>query len=285
MNELIIIAGIVTYNPEIKRLKECLDVIVPQVRSVVIVDNGSVNLYEIKELQYNYNFEFVQNYDNLGIAKALNQIFEMAENLCADWIVTLDQDTVVPANLISVYEKNISKFDEAGIFFPLVYDHITHEKWPYIDNIHKVAEFKRCITSGSINKMSAWKKAGGFDEYLFIDEVDNDFCYRVRKNGYRIFLIPELIINHQIGNTEIRTIFGKKIYIRNHSAFRKYYISRNMIYVAKKNRECNIIKAICHAFAFSAKSVLFEKDKITKLKACIHGIYDGVFADINKFKN
>ena len=48
MNE--VIAGIVTYNPDINRLCKNLDAIKNQVSCIVIVDNASINIEEIKNL-------------------------------------------------------------------------------------------------------------------------------------------------------------------------------------------------------------------------------------------
>ena len=47
MNSDTIGAGIVTFNPDIGRLKENIDAILPQVSELVIVDNGSANVDEV----------------------------------------------------------------------------------------------------------------------------------------------------------------------------------------------------------------------------------------------
>ena len=39
-------AGIVTYNPNMKRLIENVNAILPQVEQVILVDNGSANINE-----------------------------------------------------------------------------------------------------------------------------------------------------------------------------------------------------------------------------------------------
>lgn len=47
-NKMHTFAGIVLFNPEIERLKENLQAIVPQVVEVVLIDNCSQNIAEIK---------------------------------------------------------------------------------------------------------------------------------------------------------------------------------------------------------------------------------------------
>ena len=47
MRKLEICAGIVSYNPDLKRLKENIDAIFPQVDEVIVFDNGSINQNEL----------------------------------------------------------------------------------------------------------------------------------------------------------------------------------------------------------------------------------------------
>lgn len=47
-------------------------------------------------------------------------------------------------------------------------------------------EVKLAITSGSILNVTIAKQLGSFDENLFIDEVDSEFCYRAQKMDIRL---------------------------------------------------------------------------------------------------
>ena len=70
-------AGIVSYNPDIKRLKENIIAIQNQVPKVVIFDNGSVNVQLIQEVILKFrNVELVKSKKNIGIAAALNRLME-----------------------------------------------------------------------------------------------------------------------------------------------------------------------------------------------------------------
>ena len=103
-------AGIVLYNPDINRLEENLKSILPQVDSVILVDNGSKNTVEIDEFTLQYvrsDVRLVRNAKNEGIAKALNQILDYAIQNEAEWFLTLDQDTVSYPGLIECYLKHI----------------------------------------------------------------------------------------------------------------------------------------------------------------------------------
>ena len=68
-------AGIVSYNPDISRLKENIETIRKQVKIVLIIDNASDNVVDIRQMIKEYkNVYMICNTVNKGIAVALNQI-------------------------------------------------------------------------------------------------------------------------------------------------------------------------------------------------------------------
>ena len=101
------LAGITLYEPDVHRLLENIDAVLPQVDKLICVDNGSKNIAEIKDrIHWKYpEVEIIENGENLGIARALNQMFEYAEAHVYDWVLTLDQDSVCPENLMEEYKK------------------------------------------------------------------------------------------------------------------------------------------------------------------------------------
>ena len=122
MNSDTIGAGIVTFNPDIGRLKENIDAILPQVSELVIVDNGSANVDEVCDMIESYgSIYMVWNEENQGIAKALNQIVEFADSHKWQWVLTLDQDSVVMAGLIDNYRKYMD-FDKTAMITCLFLD-------------------------------------------------------------------------------------------------------------------------------------------------------------------
>ena len=103
------IAGIITYNPELGRLHENVGTILPQVDCLIIVDNGSSNVEDIHSFIDEFEkVYFVCNSQNVGVAKALNEMAEKAMEFGAEWLLTLDQDSVVAANIMEEYVKHIS---------------------------------------------------------------------------------------------------------------------------------------------------------------------------------
>ena len=126
-----ICAGIVSYNPCKERLMDNIKSIISQVAYVIIVDNGSANYtqFSAQLSVLGDKIIIIRNTDNKGIACALNQIMEQGEILGATWVLTLDQDSICPTNLIQEYEKHSQflsslnvKNENVGIICPIIHD-------------------------------------------------------------------------------------------------------------------------------------------------------------------
>ena len=268
-----IIAGVVTYNPEIPLLQKNLSALLGLVDQVVVVDNGSDNLDDInKTVESIGSVTLIKNHSNLGIARALNEIMEQAIEYGYSWVLTMDQDSVAPTNLISEYEKYLDS--SVGILCPIIFDRNKNQKPMIYSGTHEIRE---CITSGSLVNASAWRKVNGFDEKLFIDGVDFDFCERLRKAGYHILEVGTVVLSHAIGNITMRKFLLWDVSVKNHSSFRKYYIARNTIYLAKKNGNAvRQAKSYLQVTKQIAEVILYEQDKKRKITAICKGMIDGI---------
>lgn len=264
-------AGIVTYHPDIVRLRENLDAVICQVREIYIVDNASKNLEDIEHLTKEYDgIYLIKNSRNEGIAKALNQIIVEAEKQGYCWVITLDQDSVCYKGLVENYLKYVE--DDIGILICDIEDRNYRMKQKKIRPEYE--EVKKCITSGAFTNVKACIEAGGFDEKLFIDSVDYDMCYSMREHGYRIVNIHFTGLLHEVGKSVKYNILGYEFAVNHHSAERKYYISRNSAYLIKKHH-LNPLTEYALIFRRIFTVLFFEKDKRHKIKAIMTGVRDG----------
>ena len=221
-----IFAGIVLYNPDIERLKENVDNIINQVSRVILVNNGSENTEEIEQYLDGLEKQKII-YENLnknkGIAAALNVIVNKCIDYNVNWVMTLDQDTVCNKDIVQKYRKYL-KMDNVG---QLTCEYIDRNfKNEDKKNKYGIRKISWCITSAALLNINAWKKVGGFDERLFIDEVDYDICLSMREKGYYIYQIDFIGFVHEIGEGKSKKIGNKIIKTWNHSAFRRYYSTR-----------------------------------------------------------
>lgn len=268
-------AGIVTYNPDIDKLMMNFYAIKPQVDAVVIVDNGSSNIHELRNVFHSKEKVFlIENCKNEGIAKGLNQIFSWAKSHGFSWVLTLDQDTVCSDSFLNAYMPYIN-MDKIGIICPKV----IYEGTELVQEANGEYSFiDACMTSGSLTSVTSWNVCDGFDEWMFIDLVDNDFCMRLKMNDYKILRINAAVMSHQVGNQEtIELPFGKKIVIFNHSPFRNYYYVRNSIYYIRKYRTfSNIVRLIAVLLYWESKKIFFERNKIRTIYSMLQGLKDGL---------
>ncbi|MCI9532380.1 MAG: glycosyltransferase family 2 protein [Lachnospiraceae bacterium] len=267
-----IYAGIVTYNPNIKLLMENINSISCQVEKLIIVDNASNNVEKIDSLMDGIlNGLIIHNVQNKGIAHALNLIMKRAYEENSYWVLLLDQDSICPPNLIKEYLKYINN-SEIAVITPRINDINDFDVKYYNQFQEFIVEF---ITSGSLNRVDIWNKMGGFNEDLFIDMVDYDYAYRLNKKGYKVIKLNNIILNHAIGKRTQHNIAGIKCSTYNHNAFRKYYITRNSIYLAKMYPEyCNIFSIYLRIVKRMLLVVFFEEDKCKKIINMLKGIRD-----------
>lgn len=267
-----ILAGIVTFNPDLELLNKNLQSITKQVAEVVVVDNGSSNILEIKKMVSNYKLFLICNKKNLGIAAALNQIIVWAKNKGASWVITLDQDTVCPRNMVHLLEIYID--NKVGIIAPRSED----RKNTYTQNrtyVSDVENVEWVISSASMINIKAWEKVGGYDEKLFIDGVDIEYAMRLRQSGYKIEKINTVVTSHAVGDAEIHSFLGMHFVPFNHNKMRKYYIARNTIIIAYKSKNKKlIIKSYFQIMKQLSMILFFEKDKKEKIVSVFKGVID-----------
>lgn len=88
-------AGIVSYNPDIERLRENICAINNQVSEVIVFDNGSDNFEAVEEIILEFkNVRLIKSDKNIGIAAALNRMMQWGFDLSYKWMLSLDQDSV-----------------------------------------------------------------------------------------------------------------------------------------------------------------------------------------------
>ena len=143
-----------------------------------------------------------------------------------------------------------------------------------VNKVYRLIEKGGCITSGNIINISIALSCGGFDENLFIDSVDEEFCIRCREHGFFLYEYTKKIMIQKIGNPHMIKIGRVKICeTSNHSCIRLYYITRNALYVSAKYPQMKryyypiLLKRII-------KVILFESDKIKKLQFMLKGCMD-----------
>ena len=273
--EMKISCGIVSFNPDIDLLQSNIEAIKSQVEQIFVVDNGSDNVDAVENLAGQYcSVQLIKNTVNRGIAAALNQCCEASSRNGYQWIVTLDQDSVCPGHFVHSLSQFIDVDENVGIIAPLVVDRsvgvIGHHPNGY-------AEVRTCITSGAMTNLALWNTLKGFDEKMFIDSVDFEYCYRVRKAGYKIIQTDQVQISHSIGNASLRRFLFWKFKNTEHSTFRDYYIAQNNVYYPRKHKLwLHFVRGNIRNLKSLFIVCFYEDNKTAKVKAIIRGWHKGL---------
>ena len=271
-----ICAGIVSYNPDIERLRLNVSAICCQVLKIYIVDNGSTNLSAINNIVGAFsNVTIITNTENVGIAKALNQLCEAADKENFQWILTLDQDTVCSEDLIEQLSRYIDR-EDAGIICPVV----KYEGWDSVEiqtSSSDCEEVKACMTSGSLTRIDAWKSVTGFREEYFIDFVDNEFCMKLRLAQYKIIRVNSCAMSHQLGESGIISFLGiNKIKYTRHAPWRFYYMIRNnRAFIEEYKSYLPVYKEYLKLWYILSKGILLSKEKRKTIHYIFAGYRDG----------
>jgi len=279
-----ICAGVVLYNPNIERLKSCVDAVRTQVDRLVLIDNASENLVEVLELFTEYNIVWIRNDENFGIAKALNQLVEYAGLNGFDWVLTLDQDSVCEDGFVRKLVGVVEGGSSVAMVAPVVVDRGLPDVNVSSDDlsggfVSGVEDIKFCITSGCLTNVKAIQNIGWFNEWLFVYDVDREICIRLLRAGYRLVRVNGVELYHEHGlKTVYRRFFWKKVVYRNYSPTAVYYMTRNLVFMLRKyGSEYTphpFLRWVRLFFAFFVKFI-FESGRMGRLKAFCRGVQDG----------
>lgn len=283
-----ILAVVVFYNPEGDYFNRCLS-IASQVDKLIVYDN-SIDSDVITENKNNIlkidNATYHSEESNKGIGKALNYAVIKAKEDGYDLLLTFDQDTEVPNSYVESLTLSYLSEKNIGAIGPIYKDiNVNREcrfpvsSGPFVvrrtlSGESKIQDVLSIITSGTLYPVKVFDEIGFFDEDFFIDYIDNEFCLRLQNNGYRVCVDPKICINHALGN---RTI--KKSIVNfsptNYPFYRKYYITRNRLFVYKTYffKYPGFVFYDFSAFSLDfLRVILFESDKKNKLKAYFYGV-------------
>ena len=268
-----IYAGIVSFNPDLNRLRSNILSINEQTKAVIF-DNGSNNINEINKMILEFeDVELIRSEKNLAIATALNRLMQWGYDREYKWMLSLDQDSVCDEDYVFKMRPYLNVESNIGIAAPVILDRhvgvVGHR--PQNDYEH----VKTCITSGAFSNIAAWKNIGEYDESMFIDSVDFEYCYRMRKYGYGVIQVRDVKLLHELGNSQKKRFLFWKINVTGHSAFRKYYIARNNVYYPLKHHlYLHLIRGNIRNICLIIITVLYEDDKKGKIASVFKGWKD-----------
>jgi len=271
------IAGVViVYYPDIDQLLYNISSYINHVDRLFVVFNSPVSIEETERLISCYpQLQIILNGYNSGIAVVLNQTAEKAMNLGYEWLLTMDQDSRFQSE--NFFNSCImANHQNAAIFSP------NHELKVEVEGVTALLsdEVLSVITSGNLLNLKIWKELNGFEEKLFIDEVDHDYCLKAVSHGFKVIRFRYIPLSHELGEPkEVRLLF-KRYFYHLHPPVRSYYIFRNNFYIFKKYKKLfpefiNFRKRVL--LKDFIKLMLFSPERMSNIRYIYHGLRDYAF--------
>jgi rhamnosyltransferase len=271
-------AVVVTYNPRPSFVGN-IEALAAQGVEIVLVDNSSANETEqhLRKLEARLGCKVIRNRQNLGIATALNLGVNYALEAGFDWVCAFDQDSRVCEEFFwkmrQIYQQ-VPHPEKIALITPRFVDRKTGIPLRLRRAGGKILT---TLTSGSMIPSSAIRKLGLFEESLYIDAVDTEFCLRARRNGMLILQSPAVLL-HSLGHTTYHHLLGLHFGTTNHSPGRHYYITRNRLrLLSRYAADWPWFWREIRGMVFDdAKIMLVEPDKWRKFRAMAVGAVDAL---------
>src|SRR3972149_6138431 len=204
--------------------------------NIIIVDNGSTDgsveaLSQIKDTP----FELIALKTNTGFSAGNNLGIKEALSQGADFIMLLNNDTIVDGNLLAQLLSSAKRHQDGGIFVPKIYfapgfefhkeryakEDLGKVIWSaggVIDweNVYAVNGGVDEIDKGDFNeeketdfatgacmfiRAKLLEALGGFNEKYFAYFEDVEFCQRAKKTGWEIYFVPKAKLWHKVSQS------------------------------------------------------------------------------------
>lgn len=223
---------------------------------IVVVDNGSTD-NSVKLIKRKFpKVRLIENKENLGFCKGNNIGIEYAIKKKADYIMLLNNDTIVDSNLVVNLLAGFK--DGVGIVSPKIYfasGYEFHKKrykpgergkviwygggridWENVLLSHcnvdevdrgqfdKARETDFATGCCMMVKSEVFEKIGLFNEKYFLYYEDADFSMRVRRAGLKIIFYPK----GKLWHLNAGSIGGSG------SSLQDYYLTRNRLFFGMK---------------------------------------------------
>ncbi len=229
--------GVVILNHNGKQLAQaCIQSVLQSPypnKEIILVDNASTD-GSVEFLRDRFpNLIIIANPENLGVAGGRNSGFREAVRRGYDYILSLDNDASIDAQLIDELVRVAESDAQIGILGPKTYNQGSQTlqcaggQITYTQNVcaeRGAGEIDR----GQYDAIAAVDYVPGFgfmarrevfERLNFVDEAfygygheDTDFGVRARQLGYRIVYVPRAILWHQ-GSATIGSYSPRKKYL------------------------------------------------------------------------
>lgn len=262
---------------------------------VIVVDNASSD-DTVAYVRQNFpSVTLIENEKNLGFAAGCNVGIRRALAKGADYIFLLNNDTIVPRDLLHRMLASAEDApDEVAVFSPMLYyldepDVLwfsgSSRHWLTLEVMgfgplgprrdfsqRQNVNVDYIFGTAMLLRASALRRVGLFDEDFFLYYEDMDLCLRMKRAGYDLHIVPEAQVGHQVSAST-----------REMSATRYYHKARSSVIFFRKHtgwiRRAFVVPYRLGS-ALRTLGRLLLRRQVGTSRAFLRGLWDGLRATI-----
>ncbi len=272
---------------------------------IIIVDNGSLDVGELESfiIEKHPDISLIKNEKNLGYAGGNNKGIELAIKMKADYILLLNNDTIVDrcflkelvdyaeikAN-IAVLNPKIYYYKPSdlvwfagstGNLWTGCFKHIGKGRKDRSEN-NIPRETAYATGCAFFMKVSVIKEIGMLDDNFFAYSEDLDWSLRAKKAGYKCMYVPNSKIWHMEAVSITKNM--SKANKGRTTPFQIYLYYRNKLFIMRKH--CAFFQRITYFVVLLCLEILprmigfIVLNRWEKLKSLNKGFYEGLTAEV-----
>lgn len=280
-------ACVVCFRASPAAMQALVDSLSPQVERIVLADNAAHESAALQRLA-GERVIYLPMEANLGTGAAMNLAWRLALEAGADGVISFDQDSHPGAGMVAQLSRTLAAASDTShlaavgpswrdartgksmrILLPLRWTR--RHAMPAAGD---VVEADHVITSGCLIPAQAWREVGPYNEALFLDYVDIEWCLRARSLGWRVAIDTGCVMAHSIGD-RVFTMGGRSLMV--HAPVRNYLLVRNHMLLWR-------LPGLAKSWLFSdlrqvmgklAGSLVLMPARLARLKWIVRGVRDG----------
>lgn len=155
---------------------------------------------------------------NSGLATAYNRGLEWAELHGAEWLLTLDQDTAVPADFfekMAAAATASTRYAGVGAIVPQIaaegkqlspnwFEFGAIPRWYRTGYVGVPAEPVFAFNSGAMLRINALKQVGGYDPRFWLDDSDAMIFSKLHEHGKRVYVAGDIQVEHEFSMKDMQ---------------------------------------------------------------------------------
>ena len=239
-----------------KKIKNCLNSIDKQSKVILVENSNDIEIKKNIEKEFN-NVECFLTGANLGYGKANNIGLK---KVTTKYALILNPDATLHSTTLENFLKIIKQIPEFAIMGPYIQDKKNNNENNYLKNSSPISAINVKGFAMFLN-LSEFKDIGFFDEDFFFYFEEIDLCKRLIDRGKKIYLVPDIKINHDGGQSHEKSVSKEMELSRNwhwmwstfnyHKKYKGFFVS---FFIILPKLSSAVIKVLIY-------SLFYNKDK------------------------